>query len=159
MRKAALTSIAVALFAVTAVASTDPFLGTWILNPKQSKYPGGACPKRMVIEMEPAGEGIRYRSDTTFNNGATAHAEYTAEYNGKQALVMGNRGMLWPVFLKRTDARTVVASYTKDLKVVASSRRAVSKDGRTMTITTVSKDASGKSVTTVGIYERKQARK
>ena len=153
-----LTSYAVAvllMIASTAVmASTDPFLGKWILNPQQSKYPVGTCPKRMVIEMESHGSGIHYRSETTYANGASARSEYTAAYDGKSALVMGNRGILLPVFLKRPNSHTVIASYTKALQIVATSRRVVSKDGHHMTITTISKDRSGRNVTIVGVYDR-----
>jgi hypothetical protein len=143
-----------ALLVTSARASTDPFVGKWVLDAHQSRYPTGACPKTMVVEMEAAGEGVRYVSDATYGNGTKIHSEYTAEYNGNQAIVRGARGMMLPVFLKRIDSNTVVASYTKSLMVVATSRRVVSRDGRLMTITTTSKDADGNSVTTVGVYKK-----
>jgi hypothetical protein len=115
-----------ALLATSARASTDPFVG----------------------------KGVRYRSDATYANGSKVHSEYTADYNGNQAIVMGAHGMMLPVFLKRLDPYTVVASYTKSLMVVATSRRVVSRDGHLMTITTTSKDASGKPITTIGVYEK-----
>jgi hypothetical protein len=62
--------------------------------------------------------------------------------------------MLLPVSLKQLDSNTVVASYTRALQAVATSRRVVSKDGRLMTITTTSRDRSGKSVTSIGVYEK-----
>lgn len=137
-----------------AYASGDPFVGKWVLDVSRSEYPSGTCPKTMVIEMETAGKGIRYRSDATYQGGKTAHSEYTAEYDGNQAMVMGTHGMMLPVFLKRIDSKTVVASYTKSLQVVATSRRVISEDGRFMTITTTSKESSGKSLTTIGVYQR-----
>jgi hypothetical protein len=153
-----MTKIAVLLFVLlaadTVCATDDPFVGKWVLNVKASQYSAATRPKTMVIEMEAVGKGVRYRSDTTFENGRTAHSEYTADYNGNQAVVRGAHGMLLPVLLKRVDLYTVEASYTRDLIVVATSRRVVSRDGRRMTITTVSKDAKGKSVTTVGVYTR-----
>jgi hypothetical protein len=149
-----LFAVLVLIASVTVMASTDPFLGKWILNPPQSKYPVGTCPKRMVIEMKSQGNCIHYHSETTYANGASARSEYTAAYDGKSALVTGNRGMLLPVFLKRPNAQTVIASYTNALQVVATSRRVVSRDGQHMTITTISKDQSGKDVTIVGVYDR-----
>jgi hypothetical protein len=104
--------------------------------------------------MAPAGNGIHYQSDSAFANGSLAHSEYTAEYNGKPVIVMGLYGMLVPVSLQRTSSNTVVASYTKSLQVIATSRRVVSSDGRSMTITTISRDQSGKTVTNVGVYEK-----
>jgi len=142
------------LFAAAIASATDPFVGSWVLNPALSKYPSGTCPKRMVIEMESEGDGVHYRSDVTYANGVIAHSEYTADYNGKQSLVMGNRGMLLPVSLKRSSARVVLASYSKGLRVVATSLRVVSKDGRRMTITTTSKAITGADVITVGVYEK-----
>jgi len=153
-------AVAVILLLATAMAAafTDPFVGRWVLNPGLSKYPSGTCPRRMVIEIESAGEGIHYRSDATYANGVTVHSEYTADYNGKQSLVVGNHGMLLPVSLKRSNSRLVLASYTKGLQVVASSRRVVSRDGRRMTITTISKDRTGADVMTVGVYEKQRER-
>jgi len=153
-------AVAVILLLATAMASaTDPFVGRWVLNPGLSKYPSGTCPKRMVIEMEGVDGGVRYRSDATYANGATAHSEYMAGYNGKQTLVMGNRGMLLPVSLKRPNSHLVLASYTRGLQVVATSRRVVSKDGRRMTITTVAKGKTGTGIKSVGVYEKQSERR
>jgi hypothetical protein len=148
------TTLFVTLVATSTRASDDLFIGKWTLDVERSEYPAGSCPKAMVIEMETVGHGIRYKSDTVYANGRTAHSEYTADYDGNQAIVMGTHAMMLPVFLKRIDSNTVVASYTKSLQVVATSRRVVSEDKRFMTITTTSKDSSGKSVTTIGVYKR-----
>jgi hypothetical protein len=143
-----------ATLAASVMGSTDPFVGKWVLDVRRSKYPAGTCPKGMIIEMEATGRGVRYRSDATFANGGKVHSEYTADYGGNQAIVMGAHGMMLPVFLRRIDSHTVVASYTSALVVVATSRRVVSEDGRVMTINTTSKDLSGKSVKTIGVYEK-----
>jgi hypothetical protein len=151
---ALLISLLLPASAATPAGSNDPFAGTWNLNTQKSRYARGACPKRMVIVMETAGEGIRYRSETTYANGNTARSEYTADFSGKEAIVVGAAGLLLPVSLKRLDAYTVVAKYSRGLQVVATSSRVVSRDGRVMTITTTSLDPSGKSVTSTGVYER-----
>jgi len=140
--------------AATPGGNHDPFAGIWRLNAQKSRYPRGECPKSMVIVMESAGEGIRYRSETSYANGNSSRAEYNAAYYGKEAIVMGSAGLLLPVSLSRPDTNTVVAKYHRGLQVVATSRRVVSKDGRTMTITTVSPNKSGKNVTSIGVYEK-----
>jgi hypothetical protein len=142
------------LLCASAAAETDPFLGKWKLDVRHSKYPAGNCPKSMVIEMQPAEQGVWYHSDTVYINGTEAHAQYTAEYDGKEVIVMSARGLMLPVSLKRIDARVVLASYARGMQVVATSKRIVSRDGKLMTITTVSNDSSGKPVTTVGVYTR-----
>jgi hypothetical protein len=137
------------------VWATDPFAGNWTLSVKRSKYPPGSRPKSMMINMEAIDHGIRYYSETTYPNGSSCHSQYTADYNGTQVIVSGDHGLLLPVSLKQLDSNTLVASYTRALQVVATSRRVVSKDGRLMTITTTSRDGSGKNVASVGVYERK----
>ncbi len=146
--------VAMAIMVSGASAASDPFLGRWVLDVAASQYPPGSCPTAMVVEMDAADHGIRYRSDTTYANGNTVRSEYTAAYDGIQALVVGTHGMMLPVSLKRPNSRTVIASYTKGLIVVATSRRVVSEDGRLMTITTTSTDGSGTPTTVVGVYRR-----
>jgi hypothetical protein len=140
--------------AATPSCDHDPFAGTWQLNPQKSRYPGATCPKRMVIVMACAGNGVRYRSDTTYADGHSSRSEYTANYDGREAIVMGSGGLLLPVALKRVDAYTIVATYKRGGQTVATSRRVVSRDGRKMTITTNSPDQSGKNVLSIGVYEK-----
>src|SRR5260370_36499106 len=140
--------------AALALGANDPFVGHWNLNVQKSKYGVGACPKKMIIAMQPAGDGVHYVSETTSAMGKVSSSEYTAEYSGKEAPVKGKAGMMTPVKLKREDPSTVLASYVKGTQVVATARRVVSKDGRTMTVTTTSKDKAGKSLVNVGVYDR-----
>jgi hypothetical protein len=135
-------------------AGADPFLGTWVLNVQKSAYPADTCPKRMVIEMEKDGDGVRYRSSAWYANGATSFSHYSAKYDEREVLVQGSNGFLLPVSLKRIAADTVVATYKRGMQPVATSRREVSADGQVMTITTVVTGKDGRSVTTIGVYER-----
>jgi hypothetical protein len=143
------------VIAATPACDHDPFAGVWHLNPQKSRYPGATCPKRMVIVMACAGNGVRYRSETIYADGHASRSEYNANYDGREAIVMGSGGLLLPVSLKRIDAYTVVATYRGGGQIIATSRRVVSKDGKKkMTITTNSSDQSGKNVRSIGIYEK-----
>lgn len=108
----------------------------------------------MVIVMACADNGVRYRSEATYADGHSSRSEYNASYDGREAIVMGSGGLLLPVSLKRLDANTVVATYRRGGQIIATSRRVVSKDGRLMTITTLSPDKSGKEMTTIGVYKK-----
>jgi hypothetical protein len=145
------------LAATNAIASTDPFIGKWKLDISRSKYPGGTCPRSMVIEMRAAEHGISYHSDAFYRNGGEIHAQYTADYDGKQAMVSSAHGMLLPVSLKRINSHMVEATYRRGIEVVAVSRRVVSADGRSMRITTTSFERTGTSVTTLGVYTKESA--
>jgi hypothetical protein len=124
------------------------------MNVQQSSYAPGTCPARMIIEMEAVGTGIRYHSETALANGRTSQSQYTADYDGREAIVIGTNGLLTPVALKRLAPNIVMASYKRGFQVIATSRREVSSDGRIMTITTTSTDRDGKVVTNIGVYEK-----
>ncbi len=148
-----MTVVAICL-STTVLQAEDPFLGKWNLDVQRSKYPAGACPRKMTIEMSKEGKGVHYHSETLMTNGKSISADYTANYDGKTVIVMGGRGMLLPVSLKQSSPKIVVATYTSGFQVVATSRRVVSTDNSMMTITTMSLDASGKSRTNIGVYRR-----
>lgn len=137
-----------------AQGANDPFTGTWTMNIAKSTYPQGTCPKSMVITMEAVRGGVHYHSITVQANGASSIADYTAGYDGRETLVQGAAGFLLPVSLKRPAADTVIASYQRGMQVVATSRREVSRDGKSMTITTVLTGKDGHAVTSIGVYDR-----
>ncbi len=143
----------VGLFGV-AFAASDPFVGAWVLDPQRSRYESGDVPAHMVIVMSPTARGIHYRSDTTLGNGNRVSSEYTADYDGGLAMVLGTAGVLAPVLLRRVDERTVECSYMKGIRVVATSRRVISEDGSTMTISTVSPAKDGTTGTNVAVFGR-----
>ena len=134
--------------------AADPFLGKWNFDARGSKYSAGSYPRQMTIEMRRAVHGVHYHSETQLTNGRLVSADYTADYDGKPVIVIGAKGMLLPVSLKRTGPNIVVATYSSGFQIVATSRRVVSTDGSVMTITTTSQDASGKTVTNVGLYRK-----
>ena len=135
-----------------AFAASDPFVGTWVLDPQRSRYELAEVPREMVIVMSPAGEGIHYRSQTTLGDGRLVSSEYTAGYEGGLAIVIGTTGIMAPVSLRRVDDRTVDCSYMKGMRVVATSRRVISANGSTMTITTV----EGTTGMNVAVFNRQQ---
>jgi hypothetical protein len=133
-------------------AASDPFVGTWVLDPQHSRYESAEVPRQMVIVMSPAGEGIHYRSQTTLSNGRIVSSEYTADYEGGLAIVVGSAGIMAPVSLRRVDDRTVVCSYMKGIRTVATSRRVVSANGSTLTITT----EDGTTGTNLAVFNKRE---
>ena len=132
----------------------DPFLGKWSLDARASKYADHRCPKRMTINMTAEGSGIHYHSETEPAVGETFHVDYSANYDGKPVIVTGDHGLLLPVSLRRVSPDHVVATYTSALRVMATSERTVSADGKVMTVSTTSNDAFGQKQTNIGIYHR-----
>jgi hypothetical protein len=143
-----------ALIAPVALYASDLFLGKWNLDAERSKYAEGAAPQRMTIDMERVPNGIHYHSETQWANGSITNADYVADYDEKPATVRTSRGVMLPVSLRRETDNIVTASYTRGLATNGTSRRVVSGDGRVMTITTISKNASGKAIVNVGVYRK-----
>ncbi|MCU1320825.1 MAG: hypothetical protein JWM43_474 [Acidobacteriaceae bacterium] len=131
----------------------DLFLGTWVLEPKASHYPGNSCPKQMTIEMTRETRGVHYHSHTQPSTGDAFDVDYIANYNGKPVMVTGSKGILLPVSLERKGI-TIIATYRSAFQVMATSQRVLSADNNTMTITTVSYVPMGTAVTNVGVYRR-----
>lgn len=144
------------LFLLTCPAvlcAADPFLGKWVMDTKRSKYVSG-LPESMTIEMVEAGSGVHYHSETLLRTGVSFTADYTAIYDGPPAVVSGAKGILLPVAVRRLGRNRVVAEYLRGVERVATSVRTLSADGRTMTVTTTSKDGVGNSYTNTGVYRR-----
>jgi hypothetical protein len=138
----------------SAQADADPFVGTWIMDPRASHLASGRMPEQMVIVMTATADGIHYRSEIKHAGGQTSVTEYTAGYEGSLSMVSGPVGVMAPVALKRLDSRTVEASYVRGLKVVATSRRIASPDGKIMTVTTISSGPDGQTYTNVAVFKR-----
>lgn len=133
--------------------TTDPFLGRWILDVHTSHYAAKTCPKAMSIEMTQAPHGVHYQSHTEPAVGEAFDVEYTADYDGKPAIVTGSKGILLPVSLQRKGA-AIVATYRNAFQVAATSERVLSDHDHIMTITTVSYDSAGNAITNVGVYRK-----
>lgn len=131
----------------------DPFLGKWVLDVHASHYPAKTCPKAMTIEMTRELRGIHYQSHTEPFVGEPFDVEYTADYDGKPAIVTGSKGIMLPVILQRKGA-AVIATYRNASQVAATSERILSDQNRTMTITTVSYDSAGNVVKNLGVYRK-----
>jgi hypothetical protein len=58
------------------------------------------------------------------------------------------------VSLKRLDARTIERTDKKGDKVVATSTRVVSEDGKTMTVTVTGTNAQGQAMNNVTVWEK-----
>ena len=154
MKARVFVGIAGLLMAPVLVRAADPFLGTWVLDVKRSTYATGPVPKEMTIEMKDGEHGVHYHSETVWLSGSRASADYTADYDGPPVIVMGAKGMLLQIQVRRIKPNEVSATYTRGMHTVAASRRVVSEDGRSMTVTTTSWDESGSVFTNVGVYTR-----
>jgi hypothetical protein len=78
-------------WSASARADADPFVGTWLMDARNSHFASGRSPKRMIIVMTPATGGIHYRSETQYADGQSSVSEYTASYQGALSMVTAHR--------------------------------------------------------------------
>ncbi len=127
--------LALFLVSVSLGAADDPLIGTWKLNVAKSKYSPGPPPRSTINKYEPSGNGVKFTQDVEDAQGNSTHVEYTAKYDGKDYPSSGNPSRDMVSWTPRTDPSTNDGTIKKGGKVIASFHRAVSKDGKTMTVT------------------------
>jgi len=152
MRRA-LLAVVVVLGAATAWAQTDPAIGTWKLNPAKSKYDPGPVPKSNTIVITAAGKGIKVSAKGVDGDGKPTSTDYTVATDGKDVPVKGPAAYD-SVSARRIDPNTTELTRKKAGKVVQTATRAVSSDGKTMTVTTTGTDEKGRKVNTVAVFDK-----
>lgn len=135
-------------------SESKSIIGTWTLNVEKSQFISGPTAKSATVTFEVAGPGIRVVSEIVDAEGAKARTEFTASYDGKAHPIKGSpvSDMVW---LKKIDANTSERIDLMKGKVVQTSTRRVSADGKTMTVTQKGIDARGQPVTNVLLFEKK----
>jgi hypothetical protein len=128
--------IALLSFSAALWAADDPLMGTWKLDVAKSSYSSGAPPQSTISSYEPYGkDGFRFTSDTVNAQGKASHISYVSEYDGKDYPITGDPARD-SNSAKRIDLYTHLITNKKNGNVTTTSRRVVSKDGKTLTITT-----------------------
>ncbi|HEY0348482.1 MAG TPA: hypothetical protein VGC60_10055 [Pyrinomonadaceae bacterium] len=152
--KAKLILLTLVVFFLSAVvcSADNPNIGTWKLNEAKSKFGPGASKNNTVV-IETAGDMIKVIVDGTDGSGSPARNEWTGKFNGRYYAVTGN-----PTSDKRSyrpiNSRTQALAEKKSGRVVVTGRIMVSRDGKTRTVTTTSKNASGKTIHNTAVYDK-----
>ena len=134
-------------------AQSDSAVGTWKLNPAKSRYSPGPAPKTNLITIVAVDNGIKLSGQGTDAEGKPTSINYTVTYDGKDKPVTGSPDYD-STSGKRVDANTTELTRKKEGKTVQTAVRKVSADGKTMTVTTTGKDAHGKTVHNVAVFEK-----
>lgn len=132
----------------------DPVLGTWELNPAKSRYSPGPPPKSEMRTYEASGQGVKLTVKGLDADGKPTLVQYTANYDGKDYPVTGSQNFD-TIVLKRIDAFTLEATLKKAGKVVQTTTRVISKDGKTMTFTVKGTNANGQPFNNVLLWDKR----
>jgi cytoskeletal protein RodZ len=145
--------LAVLILGVAATASPDAFTGTWKMNPAKSKYSPGPTPKSLTVTIESDENSYKVTAEGSDGEGKPTHVEYSAKFDGKDYPATGIPNAD-TVSVKRIDASTVETTQKKGGQVVMTVTTKVSKDGKTRTSTFTGKNAEGKDVHNVVVFDK-----
>ena len=134
--------------------AADPASGTWELNLAKSKFSPGPPPKSLTRTFEVTGADVKYTLKGIDAEGKPTLVQFTAKYDGKDYPVTGSPDFD-AISLKRVDAVTTHATLKKGGKVVQTSTRVVSKDGKTLTLTVKGTNAKGQAVNNVTVFDKR----
>ena len=144
--------ILLSMLAMAALCFADnPMMGTWKLNEAKSKLPTAA--KNNTVVYEAAGDNIKVTIDGVDAEGKATHNEWTGKFDGKDYPVTGDPNSDMRSYKKVNDS-TLNFTIKKDGKPTMTGKIAVSPDGKSRTVTTWGKDAKGKKVTSVAVYDK-----
>jgi hypothetical protein len=137
------------------LAQKDAAAGTWTLNVAKSTYEPGPAPKSSTLVIEAMPNGVKVSATGVGADGKPSGTEYTASYDGKDYPVKLTGSQAYDSLnVKRVDALKVEGTRKKAGKVVQTYSRVVSKDGKTLTVTSTSA-GDGPKLHNVVVYDRK----
>jgi hypothetical protein len=139
------------LLAQAAAAADDPLVGTWRLDVAKSKYSPGPPLKGETRIYTRDGAGIRGRIDRQYADGRREVIDYRADLD-REVPVSGTKAYD-AVRLKKIDDRTTEGVLSHGGRVFGFSRRVLSADGQTMTIT-FRREEPGDMVNNFAVYTR-----
>src|SRR5438874_13339397 len=152
--KAKVTLLTLVVFFLGAIvcSAQSPHMGTWKLNEAKSKFAAGATKNNTVV-YEAAGNDTKVTVDGTDGSGAAVHSEWTGKFNGRYYAVTGSATGDMRSY-SRVNSRTLRFREKKDGNVVLNGTITVSRNGKSRTVTTTSKNAAGKWMTNVAVYDK-----
>jgi hypothetical protein len=144
----------ISAIAILAPRQTEPWLGTWRLNPARSGNRAESSPyKRQTCRIEPWEDGLKVTYEMVGTRGGVTHLEWTGKFDGKDYPMQGVDTVLTNAY-RKIDDHSYEIVIKMDGAVVATAKVVVSPDGKTMDVATEQKDASGKRARTAAVYEK-----
>jgi hypothetical protein len=138
--------------ATLVLSAADMLSGTWKLNTAKSKYSPGPAPKSVTFTYSMDGDWVVAKSEGVNAEGKATSFTNRYKYDGKEHPYKGANGE-GTISVKRTDdfhSETTI----KIGKASMVTKAAISKDGKTRTLTQNGTNGEGKAVKNVVVYEK-----
>ncbi len=146
-----LATVAVTSVIVLGQSSEDPVIGTWNLDVGKSIYDPGPVPRSQTRTYEAHPDGVKATIVTVNAAGESSTVEFVADYDSMEYPIVGSSSAD-ALVLVQLDPLLTEATVNHAGRPMAYARRAISPDGRMMTLTI--REVQSGSVN-VAVYERK----
>jgi hypothetical protein len=148
------TLLAICGAAIAAAADVDPVVGTWKLDVAKSTFSPGPALKSQTRIYSQSAQGLTLTQKTVTADGKEQTTTLTSYHaDGKDYPVTGGTDFD-TVNGKQIDTNTAEFALKKAGKAVGTTRRTVSKEGKTLTVSTDMTDAKGVKSKDVVVYDR-----
>ncbi|HXW74926.1 MAG TPA: hypothetical protein VEK10_08945 [Steroidobacteraceae bacterium] len=134
-------------------AAPDPAVGTWKLN--TAKSTSATLPRSETRTYTAKGGALTLSYTRVSADGKEISVQTTYKYDGKDYPITGSPDYD-TLSVKRVDSHTAESTQKLAGKVVGSTTRTVSKDGKTLTLVTKTTNTSGETTTATLVYDRQQ---
>jgi hypothetical protein len=138
---------------IAAETATDPVVGTWTLNVEKSKFSAGRAVNSQTRMYSQSAQSITLNMKTVAADGKETTAQTTYHLDGKDYPVTGA-----PDYdsLSGKQINTNSAEFTlkRAGKAVGTTRRTVSKDGKTLTATFKVTNAKGEKFEDLMVFDK-----
>jgi len=136
------------------VQASDPVTGTWELNLAKSKFTNFLAPKSQTRTYEVTGQQEKMIAKGIDAQGNPTLVQFTANRDGKDYPYEGWAGAD-TISLTPVDPLTANYTHKKAGKVVGGGTRAISKDGKTMTVSFKGTDPKGQPLEIVWVFDKR----
>lgn len=143
-----------ATLSATVLWAADPVLGTWELDVAQSTFRPGPPPASQTRIYEKTPAGVQVTIITTDADGRSTTIEHPANFDGKDYPVTGGP-QPYAISLEKIDDYRSEATLKHGSMLIGIAKRAVSDDGKSMTVAYKGRDANGRQVDNVAVYVKK----
>lgn len=138
------------------VETQDAIIGTWELVPELSHFSPRANPPKEVRTYVRTADGIQATVTTTGPNGEIRTISYPWRVDGKEYPVTGS-ALLDTIVLRQINNLTAEATLRHGDVVLASERRELTADGKTMSITVKDLTSTEAPISSTAVYKKVQA--
>jgi hypothetical protein len=137
----------------SAAATADPVIGTWTLNLDKSKYHADRAPKSMTRTYSAGAAGTDMKITGVAPDGSAISQSATLTYDGKDCAVTGSSDFD-TLSLKKINGTTVKSQLKKAGKIVGSTTRTISGQGKVLTLSTSLKTDKGGTTHDVAVFDK-----